>query len=169
MFDEVNEAVRAFDPHLVTILSLPAGGGLGLTIGPGITPQSVAMASGIQHPTPILVPPPPPPPSADALPPGVYKVGNGVLPPTFLSRVEPAYPKEIGSAAGISKVEGVVVLSCVIGIDGRPSQIQVVKSLAPEFDANAVEALSQWLFKPGTLNGVPVRVHANIEINFRKL
>jgi outer membrane biosynthesis protein TonB len=36
-------------------------------------------------------------------------------------------------------------------------------------DANAVAALSQWLFKPGTKDDQPVDVAVTIEINFRLL
>ena len=50
---------------------------------------------------------------------------------------------------------------------GRADDIQVTRSLDPGLDANAVGAVSQWLFKPGTKDGQPVDVAVTIEINFK--
>jgi outer membrane biosynthesis protein TonB len=36
-------------------------------------------------------------------------------------------------------------------------------------DEKAIEAVGHWRFRPGTNNGVPVRVRARIEVNFRLL
>jgi protein TonB len=36
-------------------------------------------------------------------------------------------------------------------------------------DEKAIDAVSQWKFKPGTKDGAPVTVIANIEVNFRLL
>ena len=60
-------------------------------------------------------------------------------------------------------------MSCVIGADGRAEEIHVVKSLGFAFDSNAVDAVSHWVFRPGMSNGVPVKVRATIEVNFRRL
>ena len=52
---------------------------------------------------------------------------------------------------------------------GRADDIQVIQSLDPGLDANAVGAVSQWQFTPGTKDGQPVDVAATIEINFKLL
>lgn len=44
--------------------------------------------------------------------------------------------------------------------------LRVVRSLDPELDQNAITAIEQWRFKPGTRNGTPVKVSLNIEVNF---
>jgi outer membrane biosynthesis protein TonB len=36
-------------------------------------------------------------------------------------------------------------------------------------DEKALDAVAQWLFKPGTKDGKPVPVRATFEINFRLL
>jgi TonB family protein len=169
IFGEVGAAAKQFDSHLVTVLTRPVYGELELRIGPGLTPASVTAASnggasvvfstgsgagiGGGLPAPAIMQP------------GAYKVGNGVSPPSVLYKADPVFPED----AGANQPGGTVILSCVIGAGGKPEEIQVVKSLGTGFDTNAIDAVSKWVFKPGTLNGAPVPVRANIEVNFRKM
>ena len=92
----------------------------------------------------------------------IYVVGGDVKPPTVIHYVEP------GSTEG-AFIEGVVRLSTVVETDGRPSDLQVTKSLNEEEDRLALEALKQWRFKPGTRNSEPVRVRIAVEIAFHLL
>jgi TonB family protein len=100
-----------------------------------------------------------PRPDAD----NVYRVGGGVKAPRVLSRVDPEYSEE-GRAA---KINGTVLLQVVIGKDGIAHHINVLKGLDGGLDIKAVEAVQKWKFEPGTLDGEPVDVRAQIEINFR--
>ncbi len=93
----------------------------------------------------------------------VYKVGGDVKAPKLIHQVEPQYSE----AARDAHIEGTVVLSVIIGTEGKASGFDVLKSLHPDLDRNAIEAVRQWLFEPGTKNGKPVMVSAKIEINFR--
>lgn len=52
---------------------------------------------------------------------------------------------------------------------GKPRNARVVQSVGMGLDERAVEAVLQWRFKPGRLNGRPVAVPARIEVNFRLL
>ena len=54
-----------------------------------------------------------------------------------------------------------------IGADGVPVNVVVVRGLGLGLDEKAVEAITQWRFKPATLAGEPVAVSAQVEINFR--
>ncbi len=92
-----------------------------------------------------------------------YQAGVDVTAPTLTSKVEPKYTQEATDA----RIEGTVILSAVIGKEGVAEEIKVVKGLDPGLDKNAVEALQQWKFEPGTKDGKPVRVIASVEINFR--
>jgi TonB family protein len=94
---------------------------------------------------------------------GVYRVGNGVSAPAVLYKVDPEYTPEAHDA----KVAGTVVLSIVVGVDGTAHDINVIKGLEPGLSGKAVEAVSQWKFKPGRKDGEPVPVRASIEINFK--
>ncbi len=94
---------------------------------------------------------------------GPYKAGGGVSAPKLIEKVEPQYTPE-AKAAGI---EGVVQMSAVISKEGVAEEIKVVKGLDPGLDKNAIAAVQQWKFEPGTKDGKPVRVIATIEVNFR--
>jgi len=96
---------------------------------------------------------------------GVYKVGNGVAAPSVLHKQEPTYTEE----ARVAKYQGTVVLKVEIEPDGTPHNIQIVRGLGFRLDDQAVDAVNQWKFKPGTKDGVPVTVAAQIEVNFRLL
>jgi TonB family protein len=94
---------------------------------------------------------------------GAYKVGNGVTAPHVISRTDPEYTEE----AHANEVEGTVLLSVVIGVDGRAHDVNMVKSLISGLDKGAVDAVFKWRFAPGLKHGVPVKVRAQIEVNFR--
>lgn len=96
---------------------------------------------------------------------GVYSVGNGTTPPSVITKVDPEYSEEARKA----KYSGSVMLSIVVNTDGKAEDIHVVKSLGMGLDEKAVEAVQKWRFKPGMNKGVPVKVRAQIEVNFRLL
>jgi len=96
---------------------------------------------------------------------GVYSVGNGTTPPSVISKVDPEYSEEARKA----KYSGSVMLSIVVNTDGKAEDIKVVKSLGMGLDEKAMEAVAKWRFNPGKNKGVPVKVRAQIEVNFRLL
>jgi protein TonB len=83
--------------------------------------------------------------------------------PMVLRKVEPKYSEQARS----NKIQGTVVLKVVVAVDGRATEIHVTKSLDKELDENAVAAVKEWLFKPGTKDGTPVAVFASVEVPFR--
>jgi protein TonB len=83
--------------------------------------------------------------------------------PTLVHKVEPHYTKEALDA----KLQGEVRLSFVVGSDGIPSDIKVVRALGMGLDEKAVECLQQWRFRPATNHGEPVDQKATLEVEFR--
>jgi TonB family protein len=83
--------------------------------------------------------------------------------PAPLKKVDPKYPPELRSA----HVDGEVVLYAIIRKDGSVDSIQLVKSIDPRLDANAMEALAQWKFRPAEKQGRPVDLEAVVYIPFR--
>ena len=64
-------------------------------------------------------------------------------------------------------MEGLVILSVVIGESGRVTAVEVIRS-APLFDDAAVAAVRQWRYTPTLLNGVPVPVRMTVTVNFSR-
>lgn len=95
---------------------------------------------------------------------GAYRPGNGVLLPKVLREVKPQYTADAMRA----KVQGTVLLECVVNADGTVGSVEVVKSLDRTFglDTEAVKAARQWRFAPGTRFGEPVAVLVTIELTF---
>ncbi len=96
---------------------------------------------------------------------GVYRPGGGVSGPILLHKVEPQYSDEARKA----KWQGTVRLQLVVDATGKPTSIQVITPLGLGLDTKAVEAVEQWLFKPGTKDGKPVPVIAVVDVSFRLL
>jgi protein TonB len=137
-----------------------AGGSEGGVTG-GILPQilnsvpSPAVAKPVKaDPTPEIKP-------ANAAPIRV-PVGGDVRMAETIYRPEPSYPP----LARQARVSGTVQLEGVIGTDGRLKELRVVSG-HPLLARAALEAVSQWIYKPTLLNGRPVEVIAPITVTFR--
>jgi TonB family protein len=59
-----------------------------------------------------------------------------------------------------------VVLAAIIGSDGRPVDLRVVRSLGMGLDQKALEAVRHWKFEPALKDGKPVTAQVNLEIAF---
>ena len=96
--------------------------------------------------------------------PAVFVPGNEIVNPVLVSSVRPQYTSEALTA----RVEGKVMLSCVVRADGTVGDVSVIRSLDLErgLDAQAVQAVRQWTFRPGTRRGVPVAVRVAVELTF---
>ena len=96
---------------------------------------------------------------------GVFRIGGGVSAPRLTYKIEPEYSEEARKA----KYQGTVVLAIEVWPDGTAHNIRVIRSLGLGLDRKAIEAVQQWRFVPGKKDKLPVRVRANVEVNFRLL
>jgi TonB family protein len=94
--------------------------------------------------------------------PQAVRVGGAIAEPRKLKNVSPFYP----AIAKQARVQGVVILECTIGVDGRVRDVKVLRSI-PLLDAAAVEAVRQWVYAPTLLNGAPVPVIMTVTVNFK--
>ena len=94
---------------------------------------------------------------------GVYSVGGSVLPPSVLHSVEPEFSEEARKA----KFSGNVLVSLIVGSDGKPRNVRVLRGVGMGLDENAKAAVEQYRFRPATKDGKPVAVAMNMEVNFQ--
>jgi|SRR5688572_4206616 len=97
-------------------------------------------------------------------PPGVLLHGGAVTLPRPLKEPKPQYSADAMRA----RISGGVMVDAVVLPDGTVGNVDVVQSLDPQhgLDDNAVEAVRQWRFEPGTRSGTPVPVLVSIELTF---
>jgi TonB family protein len=100
-------------------------------------------------------------PSLFARPPGTIEklACEKTTPPKAISTPDPQYPPH-------QKGRATVMVSTLVGEDGNPKDLQVVRSAGPDFDQAALNAARQWRFKPPTCDGTPIQARINIEIVF---
>lgn len=96
---------------------------------------------------------------------GVFRIGGGVSAPRLTYKVEPEYSEEARKA----KYQGTVVLAIEVWPDGKAHNIRVIRSLGLGLDQKAIDAVQRWRFVPGKKDTLPVKVRANVEVNFRLL
>lgn len=90
------------------------------------------------------------------------RVSQGVIKGLLINRVEPKYP----IVARQARIEGVVVLTAIIGKDGSVQSLHVVSG-HPLLAQAAITAVRQWQYKPYILNGKPVEIETEITVMFR--
>jgi TonB family protein len=74
---------------------------------------------------------------------------------------------EYSDKARKKKAHGTVILETTVGTDGHTHDIRVVQPLGYGLSEQAVRALRDWKFQPGTKDGQPVPVSIQIEMDFR--
>ena len=101
--------------------------------------------------------------AAAALPtaPSTQRISQGVSEGLLLKRVQPVYPAQ----AMQTHTQGKVVLQATIAKDGSVRGVKVVSG-PPILARAATDAVRQWKYKPYLLNGDPVEVQTEININF---
>lgn len=74
---------------------------------------------------------------------------------------------EYSEEARSARLEGTCVLSLIVGTDGKPGNIVVVKKLGKGLDEKATEAVSRWRFEPARRYGRPVPTHLTLNLQFK--
>ena len=144
----------------------PISFNVSFSFAPGVEPTMVQQNGAAR------VPPPPPPGAraggAGAAPGNAaggpfqpVRVGGNIRQPAQVRRVNPVYPPEAQAA----RVQGVVILEAVIGVDGRVQDARILRSI-PLLDQAAIDAVQQWEYTPTLLNGVPVPVIMTVTVQF---
>jgi protein TonB len=113
----------------------------------------------------VISTPPPKPmmpkPDPPATPRGPMRVSSGVQQANLIYAPKPVYPQIAKSA----RVQGSIKLQAIIAVDGSIRNLQVISG-PPLLVNAALDAVRRWQYKPTTLNGSPVEVITEIDVNF---
>jgi len=122
---------------------------------PGGVPggQMGGVIGGIISSTPVAVP--------KVATPQRVRVSSGVQSGLLVRRVNPTYPP----LARQARIRGVVLLQAQISKDGNIENLQLISG-HPMLAPAAIEAVKQWKYKPYLLNGEPVEVETQVQVNF---
>ncbi|HTZ47880.1 MAG TPA: energy transducer TonB [Verrucomicrobiae bacterium] len=108
--------------------------------------------------------------SDDSLPPfpktfagqPLYRAGPGMFPQCHYAP-NPPYTQE----AREDHIAGIVIVEAIVGVDGRLSNLRIVRGLPGGLDTQALETLATWRCDPAKFEGNPVAVLASFEVNFK--
>lgn len=103
----------------------------------------------------------PAPPPQTAAKKTVYRVGGDVKPPRELLRVAPVY----SPIARTARVQGTVQIDAIIDENGNVVHARAVSGpglLIPP----ALEAVMKWKYEPTYLDGAPVPIEMQVQVNF---
>jgi TonB family protein len=93
--------------------------------------------------------------------PSRIRVGGNVAAVNLIGKVQPVYPQ----LAKQARVQGSVHFTAIIGKDGHVQDLQLIGG-HPLLVQAAQDAVKQWVYKPTLLNGEPVEVTTQIDVNF---
>jgi protein TonB len=115
--------------------------------------QMGGVIGGIISSTPMAVP--------KVATPQRVRVSMGVTSGLLLRKVNPTYPP----LARQARIQGVVLLQAEISKSGDIENLRLISG-HPMLAPAAIEAVKQWKYKPYLLNGEPVEVDTQVQVNF---
>ncbi len=141
---EAQTALSAVDEHLAIVIRRLADGAgvLAVTLRPG---AGGVIGGALQTPSRI-------------------RVGGNVEALNLIQKVTPVYPP----LAKQARVQGIVQFNAYIGKDGHVQNLELISG-HPLLVAAAQEAVQQWIYRPTLLNGNPVDVVTQVDVNFTLL
>jgi protein TonB len=96
-----------------------------------------------------------------AAPPPRIRVSQGVSAGLLIRQVKPNYPP----LAKQARIQGHVLLQAEISKEGLIQNLQLISG-HPMLAPAAIEAVKQWRYRPYLLNGEPVAVETQVDVNF---
>jgi protein TonB len=89
------------------------------------------------------------------------RISQGVTTGLLIKRVNPKYPNK----ARENRIQGTVVLRAVISKEGDIVDLTTVSG-DPLLAKSAIKAVKQWKYRPYLLQGKPVEVDTEIQVNY---
>jgi protein TonB len=128
---------------------------------PGDSQITIGSGTGIPGGDPFGIGTTSRPVVVQAAPKGPVIISRGVAEGMVLQKIVPRYPP----IAQASRTQGTVVLQAVISKNGTIQDLRVVSG-SPMLTQAALDAVSQWRYRPYLLNGEPVAVETTINVVF---
>jgi TonB family protein len=94
-----------------------------------------------------------------------YKALGITQEPKLLHSEEPEYTDEARRA----RHQGSVLLAIDVDVDGRVTNVRVIRSLGLGLDEKAIAAVQKWKFRPAMAGGRPVTAPAQVQVTFHLL
>ena len=91
------------------------------------------------------------------------RIGGDVSAPVLIYSVAPEFAEQAKKA----KTGGDVLVNLVVGQNGIPTNVRIVRGIGYGLDEKAIEAVRKYRFKPAMEHGQPVPVEINIQVNFQ--
>jgi TonB family protein len=152
-FNELTQAVKGVDSHLTLRGSIRNDK---MTLVPALD-----SGSNVFKGNPYAFTGPPAAASADPSAPQRIRVGGNVQAENIVTKVTPLYPPEAKQA----RVQGTVRFNATIDKEGHVANLELISG-HPLLVPSAVDAVKQWIYRPTLLNGNPVEVMTQIDINY---
>jgi TonB family protein len=92
----------------------------------------------------------------------VFHAGADVKSAVVISRVQPVYPP----LPLRMRMNGSVVVHCVIDRNGHVRDAEVVRSTSSMFNESALDAVQRWTFAPGSMHGQAVDTYFDLTVTF---
>jgi protein TonB len=143
-------AGAAAAPDLDGVAGGVSGGVVGGELG--------GLVGGAFGSTGTAVPPPPPQPQPTKR---IVRAGSGIKAPRQIYSVNPEYPR----LARDTHIQGIVIVDAIIDEQGNVVQARAVSGHLLLIAA-ALKAVLQWKYEPTSLNGQPVSVALQVQVNF---
>ncbi len=148
----IEEAIPAPSQTIAGVVGGVIGGTPGGQVG--------GVIGGIISNAPMIAPPPPPKKKPPPTPKRI-RVGGAVQRANLIRQVRPIYP----ALARQARIQGTVRLTAIIAKNGAIEKLEVLGG-HPLLVPSALQAVKQWRYKPTLLNGQPVEVVTQIDVNF---
>jgi protein TonB len=172
LLERVRRIVREFDEHMNVATGVNANGEVTLILSvPGAA--SAGIIGGIVGGVPggviggvpggviggVTGGIPPVPPAADGT--KRINIGGNTQQAKLVMQPRPVYPP----LAKQARISGVVHLAAVIGKEGNVIDLRVISG-HPLLIPSAIQAVKNWVYQPTLLNGEPVEVSTQIDVNY---
>ena len=90
------------------------------------------------------------------------RVSGNLQAAKILNMVRPVYPPEAKKAG----VQGTVRMRAIVSTEGKVMGLTLLMAPSAELARAAMDAVSQWGYSPTLLNGAPIEIQTDVDVNF---